>query len=113
MQARAFGFDERKHMVIAAVHAMHESDGVAGSVRKAQSQDIRIETNRRADVSGEDQEVSQTPRLNDLDLASLRRSAVARRDRAAADRRLRCRRSLFGHAYFDKHAVGIAEPEAI
>src|SRR5260370_16786109 len=73
MQSRCIGADERDHVMIAAVNAMHECDHVAGAVRQAQSEYVPVEIDGLRNIAREDEDVPQSPRPDYRHPASCRR----------------------------------------
>ena len=113
MQAGAFRFHERDHVVIAAVDGVHEGDHVAGTVGEPQPQRLAVEHDGLGNIAGEDQHMREPPRLHHRDLAAARSGRDSGHAPKHRERRFLVGRTFFRHPDLNRSAIGVAEPEPV
>src|SRR6202022_4919404 len=113
VQARAATLRQSDQVMIATVNTVHESDAVAGSVRKAQAEHARIEQYARRYVGREDQDVGQAARVDPWRKIAGKRSLSAGRRRDHFEGRLRIRRRFLRNTQFDQQPIGGVKQKAV
>ena len=104
---------ERNHVVIAAVHAVHERDAFAGMVGKPEPKHLRIEFDGLHHVRGEHQHMREPAGMGAFDGAAVRRAAMERRRGRLDERALLVGRRLRRDRDFDRVAVVVVDPDPV
>ena len=104
-------FREGDHVVIAPMHAVHESDNVAGAIRETKAENARIKIDGSGNVGGEQQRVRQSTGARSGRRAAIWRAALTAGRRHNAEARFFIRRGLCRDPGFHQISVLIVKPD--